>query len=208
VTVRGRLLVALALVVAAVLASPASGADPLKRYTVEGAGASFSIPRSWIAFSGRQIRTRAFLDQVARENPRLELYLRSFTQVGTAVKFVALDRTLRDGFATNANVVSLTAPTNISFAQYREVILGQLRTLTQGAKITDSEVVIDGNRALRFGYRFRLTLAGRTITVQTLQLAFLRGRRSTVFTYTTTPRSAAAYARTFDASAKSIRFGS
>jgi hypothetical protein len=203
---RVRLLAALVLAVSAVLASPAAGADPLKRYAVSGAGASFSVPSSWVTFNARQIRTQAFLDEVARENPRLAPYIRSFTQTGTPVRFVALDPALKGGFATNANVVSLAVPGSISFAQYREVLLAQLQTLTQGAKIAESEVVIDGNRALRLRYRFRLTVAGRTLDVQTLQYAFLRNGKSIVFTYTTSPRSAAGYARTFEASAKSIRF--
>jgi hypothetical protein len=204
VSVRARLLAAL--VVAAVLASPAAAADSLKRYQVDGAGVSFAVPRSWVALNGRQIRTQALLDQLARENPRLAPYIRSFVQTGSPVRFIALDPALKGGFATNANVVSLAVPGNITFAQYREVLLTQLRALTQGARIADTEVRIGGERALRLRYRLRLTVSGRTITVQTLQYAFLRNRKSTVFTYTTSPGSAASYARTFEASAKSIRF--
>ena len=201
-----RLLAVLVLVVAA-LAGPAAGAERLKRYTVAGEGLSLSVPSSWVAVSGRQIRTRALLDQLARENPRLAPFIRSFTQAGSAIKFVALDPAVKGGFATNVNVLSLTVPASLTFEQYRQVLLAELQRLTRGAKVTEAKVNIRGNEALRLAYRFRLTAGGKTFTVQTLQYALLRRGKSTVFTYTTTPRYAAGYARTFQASASSIRFG-
>jgi hypothetical protein len=48
---------------------------------------------------------------------------------------------------------------------------------------------------------------GRRLVTETLQYAFLRGGRSIVVTYTTTPESGAAYAPTFSRSARSIRLG-
>jgi hypothetical protein len=205
VTVPLRLLAALVLVVAA-LASPAAGADRLKRYAIAGEGASFSVPSSWVAISGRQIRTQALLDQLARENPRLAPFVRSFAQAGSAIKFVALDPAVKGGFATNVNVLSLAVPASLTLEQYRQVLLAELRTLTRGARIDESSVRIGGNEAIRLAYRFRLNAGGRAFTVQTLQYGFLRSGKSVVFTYTTTPRFAAGYARTFQASASSIRF--
>jgi hypothetical protein len=205
VTVRVRLLAALVLVLAAVLASSAAGAAT-KRYAVAGAGVSFTVPSTWVALNGSQIRTRALVERLARENPRLAPFVASFTQSRSPVKFVALDPSVKGGFATNVNVVSLPVPAALTFEQYRGVLLNELSSLTR-SKITDEDVDIGGNRALRLGYRFRLNAAGKAFTVQTLQYAFLRNGKSTVFTYTTTPRYASSYAQTFDASAKSIRFG-
>ena len=201
-------LLALLVLVAAALAAPAAAADRLKRHSIAGAGVSFSVPASWVALSGRELRTEAILDQLARENPHLAPFIRSFTQAGSPVKFVALDPAVKGGFATNLNVVSLPVPASLTFEQYRQVLLAELRTLTRGAKIAESNVRIGGNRALRLSYRFRLTAAGRAFTVQTLQYGFLRRGKSTVFTYTSTPRFAGGYTRTFQASASSIRFGS
>jgi hypothetical protein len=206
VIVRVPLLAALVLAVAAVVASPAAGAGT-KRYAVAGANVSFAVPSTWVALNGSQIRTRALVEQLARENPRLAPFVRSFTQTRSPVKFVALDPSVKGGFATNVNVVSLPVPGTLTFEQYREALLSELGSLTRGSRITDADVDIGGNRALRLSYRFRLNAAGRTFTVQTLQYAFLRNAKSTVFTYTTTPRYATGYARTFEASARSIRFG-
>jgi hypothetical protein len=201
-----RLLVAL-VVVAAGLAAPASGAERLKRYPIAAEGVSLGVPASWVALSGRELKTRAILEQLARENPRLAPFIRSFTQAGSPVKFVALDPAVKDGFATNVNVLSLSVPPGLTFAQYRQVLLAELRTLTRGAKIAQAKVRIGGNEAIRLAYRFRLNAGGKAFTVQTLQYGLLRRGKSIVFTYTTTPRRAAAYARTFQASASSIRFG-
>jgi hypothetical protein len=201
-----RLLAALVLVVTA-LASPAAGADRLKRHAIAGERVSFGVPSSWVALSGREIRSGAILDQLARENPRLAPFIRSFTQSGSAVKFVALDPALKGGFATNVNVVSFATPAGLTFEQYPQALLAELQRLTRGAKILEAPVRIGGSRGIRLSYRFRLNAAGRAFTAQTLQYGFLRGGKSIVFTYTTTPRHAAAYARRFQASASSIRFG-
>jgi hypothetical protein len=201
-----RLLVALVLVAAA-LAAPAGSAERLKRYAIADEGVSLGVPASWVALSGRELKTREILEQLARENPRLAPFIRSFTQAGSPVKFVALDPAVKGGFATNVNVLSLSVPAGLTFAQYRQVLLAELRALTRGAKIAQKNVRIGGNVAIRLAYRFRLNAGGRAFTVQTLQYGFLRGGKSTVFTYTTTPRHAGGYARTFQTSASSIRFG-
>jgi hypothetical protein len=81
----------------------------------------------------------------------------------------------------------------------------ELRAVTRGTEIRDSVVTIGGEAAIRLSYRLRLTAAGKTFIVQTLQHAFLRSGKSVGFTYTTLPRYAGTYAATFKASAQSIR---
>jgi hypothetical protein len=187
------------------LAGPAAGAELLKRHSV-GDGVSVGVPASWVALSGRELRTGALLKRLARENPQLAPFVQAFLQSGSSVKFVALDPRVRSGFATNVNVVSVPVPGNVSLDRYRAVLLNELRAVTRGAEISDSVVTIGGEAAVRLSYRLRLTAAGKAFTVQTLQYAFLRSGKSVVFTYTTLPRYAGTYAATFKASAQSIRF--
>jgi hypothetical protein len=120
------------------------------------------------------------------------------------MKFIALDRKLRNGFATNVNVVVVPAASGITFAQYRRALMRELRQLVEG-DIEQSTVSVGGARALRVSYPLQLN-TGRTTSVQTLQYAFLRPGRSVVVTYTTLPGLSRRYAATFQRSAASIRF--
>jgi hypothetical protein len=202
---RTRLLFVLS-VVATVVATPVSAAPTLERHAIAGERASFGVPAAWVAIDGRELVSGGILDQLARENPRLAPFVRSFAQAGAPLKFVALDPRVRGRFATNVNVVAVPVPTATTFDVYRQALLQELRAVTRGGKVAQSVVRVGGNQAVRVSYRFRLTAAGRTFTAQTLQYAFLRGGKSLVFTYTTLPRLAATYAKTFAASASSIRF--
>jgi hypothetical protein len=197
--------VLLSFVALVAVAGTASGAEPLKRYSV-GDGASLAVPASWVSLSGRQLRTRSLLDRLARENPRLAPFIAAFVQSGSSVRFMALDPRVRGGFATNVNVVSVPVSGAVTFEQYRTALLSEVRAVTQGAKVTDSVVQIGGEASLRLSYRLRLSAGGKAYTVQTLQYAFLRRGKSLVVTYTTLPRYAGTYATTFKASAQSIRF--
>jgi hypothetical protein len=199
-----RLVLALALALTA-LASPASAAEQAKRYPVTGEGVTVAVPNSWVTVTGAQLNDAAVLDEIARENPRLASFLRSFAAAGGGMRLVALDPAVKNGFATNLNVVSAPAPGSVAFEQYRRALIAQLRAIVSG-KISDSVVRIGGQQAIRLSYRLSLTTGGKRLTVQTLQYAFLKGRRSLVFTYTTLPRFAGSYAQTFKASAASIRF--
>lgn len=202
---RVRLVLALAVVVAA-LASPASGAEQLKRHSIAGEGVSLGVPNAWVAISARDLLTGAALDRLARDNPDLAPFIRAFAQAGSPVKFVALDPAVRGGFATNVNLVVIPLARALTFEQYRLALLSELRVLTRGGKVEQSVVRIGGNRAVRVSFRFKLTAGGRTFTVQTLQYGFLQPGKSFVFTYSTVPRFRSAYAQAFQASASSIRF--
>jgi hypothetical protein len=198
---RAALLVAV-LVLAASLAGAARAVD--RRHVVVGHGISLAVPASWVA-SERGI-SPAVLDQMARENPKLAPFVRALGGSSSPMKFIALDPDVRNGFATNVNVVVVPALTALTFAQYRQALLSELRSIVTG-RIEDSTATIAGAKALRVTYRLRLSV-GRIVTVQTLQYAFLRPGRSVVVTYTTLPAFKDRYAATFRRSAASIRFSS
>ena len=146
----------------------------------------------------------AVLDQMARENPKLAPFVRGLGGPNSPMKFIALDPNVRSGFATNVNVVVVPAPAGITFAQYRQALVAELRSIVTG-KIEQSVATIGGAQALRASYRLRISL-GRTVTVQTLQYAFLRPgpqRRRDVHD---APGLKGSYAATFRRSAASIRF--
>jgi hypothetical protein len=187
-------------VVAASVVGSAFAAD--RRHVVRGQGISLTMPASWVATEKGV--SAAVLDQMARENPKLAPFVRGLAGPNSAMKFIAFDPNVRNAFATNVNVVVVPAPAGISFAQYRQALVAELRRIVTG-KIEQSVATIGGGQALRASYRLRLSL-GRTVTVQTLQYAFLRPGRSVVVTYTTLPSLKGSYAATFRRSAASIRF--
>jgi hypothetical protein len=199
-----RIAVAFVLVVlAAGIVGSALGAEKYRRYVLRGEGISVAVPASWAATEGGV--SPAVLERLARENPKLAPFVRGLGGSNSPMKFIALDPEVRDGFATNVNVVIVPARTGITFAQYRQALLAELRSVVGSEPIAQSVATIGGVRAVRLRYRLRLTF-GRTITAQTLQYAFLRPGRSVVVTYTTLPRFSSTYAGTFARSAASIRF--
>ena len=188
--------------VAAVLTGSAAGAQRFERHVVPGHGISLTVPAPWVVVDSRL--PRSVVDRLSRENPRLAPFLTGLSQPGTPIRFIALDPQVRDGFATNVNVVVVPVSGNLTLSQFQKALTSELRTV--GARnLRKSLVALGGTRAVRLSYRFQLRL-GTTFTVQTLQYAFLRSGTSTVVTYTTLPKHTARYQPTFKRSAESIRF--
>jgi hypothetical protein len=192
----------LPVLVFAVLATTASAAEPFTRHAVRGHGVSLAVPSSWVAVDHRV--PRAVIDRLARENPRLAPFLSQLAQPTSPTKFLALDPVVRNGFATNVNVVVSRLPVGIDLAEYQRALTEELRAI--GARgLRQGTVAVGGRRAVRLQYRFAIRL-GTRLTVQTVQYAFPRGSQSVVVTYTTLPSLAGRYAATFRRSAASIRF--
>jgi hypothetical protein len=193
-----------ALVVGAATVVSAPGAESFRRHAVPGHGISLSVPASWVA--SKRGLSPAVVEQMARENPKLAPFIRGLGGSSSPMKFIALNPKVQNGFATNVNVVVVPVQPGITFEQYRQALVAELRAIVTG-NIQQSVATIGGAQALRVSYRLRLSL-GRAVTVQTLQYAFLRPGRSVVVTYTTLPGLASSYAATFRKSAASIRFAS
>jgi hypothetical protein len=187
----------------AALVGPALAAERFTRHVVPGQRMSLAVPAPWVAVDASL--PDATVDRLGRENPKLAPFLAQLSGPGSAAKFLALDPAVKAGFATNVNVVSVAIP-SVTFARYRAAIVIEIQSIAGSAKVDHRVVTINGARAVRLAYPFRIRV-GRTYTVSTLQYAFPRPGRSVVVTYTTLPRFASAYAPTFARSAASIRFG-
>jgi hypothetical protein len=193
----------IAVVVGVSLVASAGAADRYKRHAVPGQGVSLSVPASWVAVSASL--PDAAIERLRRDNPKLAPYLGQLTGPNSAAKFLALDPAVRNGFATNVNVVVAPIP-SVPFDVYRAAIVREIQRIVGTARVDHRPVTVDGVRGVRISYPFRITV-GRTFTVSTLQYAFPRPGTSVVVTYTTVPGSKARYASTFARSAASIRFG-
>ena len=200
---RRRLAVALTLaVVVAVVAGVSAEAAKTKRHVVRGQGISLVLPSSWQALDGRAALTTAAIARIESDNPELAPYLRQLEQPSSPLKFFGFDPVVRNGFATNVNVIVVSLGTRLTFADYRRAHRrgGGQAPAVHG--LDSSVVTIDGARTVRLQYQIRL--GGNTL--RTLQYAFPRGSKSYVVTYTTVPQQAGRYRSTFASSAASIRF--
>ncbi len=186
----------------ALFARAAVGAGPLERHAIRGQGVSLAVPASWVAVDASFARTS--IERITRNNPKLAPYVGQLSGPNSPIKFLALDPAVRGGFATNVNVVVAPTP-SLSFAQYRQALVAEIRSFVGSKPIDDRPVTIAGVRAVRLRYRLTLRV-GRSFTVQTLQYAFPRPGRSVVVTYTTLPAQSSRYAATFARSAASVRF--
>jgi hypothetical protein len=189
-------------VVAVSLVGSASAAERFKRHAVPGQGMSLAVPAPWVAVDATL--PKATLARLGRENPKLAPFLGQLSGPSSAARFLALDPAVRNGFATNVNVVVAAIP-SVTFDQYRTAIVSEVQSIVGAAKVDHRAVTIRGVRGVRLAYRFPIRV-GRTYTVSTLQYAFPRPGRSMVVTYTTLPPFASTYAPTFARSAASIRF--
>ena len=197
------LVIGLALVVGATsLVGSAVGAERFKRHAVRGQGMSLEVPASWVAVDASL--PSATITQLGRENPKLAPFISQLGGPNSPAKFLALDASLRGGFATNVNVAVVPVP-SITFAQYRTALASEIRSIVGSAPIDARSVTIAGARAVRLSYKLQIRF-GRTVVVQTLQYGFLRPGRSVVVTYTTLPGLKSQFAQTFARSAASIRF--
>jgi hypothetical protein len=185
------------------LVGSAAGASALKRHTVPGEGISLAVPASWVVVDSRL--TAEAVDHLLRENPKFAPFLQSLRSTTGPTKFIALDPHLRNGFATNVNVVVTPVASWMTFSVYRRALALESGRIAK-SQVEQKIVTIHGVRAVRIRYQLEMRLAGKAVTVQTLQYAFLRPARSIVVTYTTPAALAGLYARAFARSAATIRF--
>ena len=75
------------------------------------------MPGFWVVVDSKL--PQEFVDRLSRENPRLAPFIRSLQTPNGPTKFIALDPAVREGFATNVNVVVAPVPSSMAFPAYR-----------------------------------------------------------------------------------------
>jgi hypothetical protein len=197
--------VLLAILAAALAASPAHASALTRVYTIPGYGIRVALPSPWKAIDANHLLSGVQLQELERDNPELAGALSLMAKPGSPIKLFAYDPNRRKLFATNLNVVVTSVPASIGFAAYASALEQQIRMLSSVSRVNVSQVALPGGRAVRLSYRLRFVVAGKPLLIATLQYAFLHAGQSVVFTYTTLPQLQPTYASTFTASARSIR---
>ncbi len=202
-----RAVLVLSLLTALTVASATAAADT-SRHPIAGAGASISVPGSWKTIDARTVTNSAAFARFVDENPSLRPFVAQMSGPNSAIKLMAFDLKLTNGYATNVNVVVTPASAQTTLKQIAAAYDQQLRSLVPSLQggVATRIVSLPATKAVRASYRLGLTSGGRRVTVQSLQYVVLRGNRSIVITFSTLPGQASARRGTFDTIARSLRF--
>ncbi len=193
---------ALALALVAVATAQAN-----RTLRVPSVGLSFNVPKSWKTVDARSAASEAGR-KLRQENPQLASLLDTIAQPNSPVKLLAFDPVPVANFSTNVNVVVTTIPAGVSFATYKQATASELAGLP-GLVGTPSvrEARLPAGQALRTKLRAGVVVGGKTKIAEINQVAFLRGRKSIVVTFTTAASNAGRFAAVVNRGAFSIRFG-
>jgi hypothetical protein len=151
-------------------------------------------------------------DSLKADNPRLAEIARSQLSgsLSSLLKFLALDErspTLAEQFATNMNVVVVTAPSGATLADFIDESVRQLKSLGDlVSNIEQSRVTLPAGPAGLVRSHLTVTAADGSKVAAVTQYLFLRGGTGIVLSLTTTPAHASAYAGAFQEIARSFRF--
>lgn len=204
-----RIVLAVALLTAVAVPAVAQSGSTWERH--QGAGFSLDLPTSWADQSTDRQRLIRELRRLAGNNPQLAAMIDGLLAAGTsnvAVKMIAFDlapASLRQGFATNLNVVA--ERTSLPLPLWRELALKSLLKVDFVVQpVWWRMVKLPAGKAVRLTYRARFTLGGKRLDTAITQYALAHSGAAIILTYTTLPKLSKAYQATFERSARSLRF--
>jgi hypothetical protein len=167
---------------------------------------SLGVPKSWTAITRSELQELGALERFAEENPGIAPLLEGVLQPGSPMKFVALDPVVRQGFATNVNVVVQDVPDDLELQELARSSAADLRRLGV-TNLETADVSLPAGAAVKLSFRLQAHYGSTTRSIATLQYALLDEGTSYVVTYSTLPDLASRYAAAFDESARSFRVG-
>jgi hypothetical protein len=204
-----RIVLAVVLLSAVAVPAVAQSGSTWERH--RGAGFSVELPSSWADQSTDRQRLLREMRRLAGDDPRLASMIDGLLAAGSAnvaVKMIAFDlapSSLRDGFATNLNVVA--ERTGLPLALWRDEALKSLMKVDFVVQpIFWRMVKLPAGKAVRLTYRARFTLGGKRLDTAITQYALVHSGAAIILTYTTLPKLSKAYKTTFERSARSLRF--
>ena len=192
----------------AAVAAPAGAQPDWERH--QGGGFSLELPASWADQKDRARLLRE-VRRLSGDDPTLAALMDNLLAAGNAnvaVKMIAFDlapSSLRNGFATNLNVVS--ERTALPLAAWRREALKQLAQVDFVAQpIWWRMVTLPAGKAVRLNYKARFKVGGKRLDTAIMQYALVKNGAAVILTYTTLPKLEKGYRATFERSARSLRF--
>jgi hypothetical protein len=187
--------------------SPSSKRDAgtLTVYELSDPSFSLGVPKSWTAITREELRETGAVERFSRDNPAVAPLLDGILRSGSPMKFIALDPAVRQGFATNVNVVVEDVPDDMELSDLARSSAADLRTLGVVRGLRTGIVSLPAGEAVKITYRMQLRYGTVTRSVATLQYALIADGKSYVVTYSTLPGLKQRYASAFEDSAQSFR---
>jgi hypothetical protein len=163
--------------------------------TVDEPAFSIALPKRWRSFDAA---SSTAANNLAVRNHRLRAELQVLSRPDSPIKLVGVAPAARDTFLTNINVLQTRVPKSLGFDDLARNEATQIRLATHARQLRQSETRLPAGRALRLTYRARTDSAVHQYFVR--HGAFLY-----ILTYTTSPATAARYAKIFDLSAHTFQ---
>jgi hypothetical protein len=190
-------------VAAFALASTASAAPAPVERTVPGTQLRIAIPAGWRLVD--HATALALIHKVGSLNPQMAALVSTLAQTGSSIRLVALEPTLRGGFATNANVVVERAPA-ASVADAVTLELHLVRQVLHPIGLRQRTMRAAGRPAITVTYEARFNEPTGSTLVAEQQVYFVSAGKLYVLTLTTLPSERASFAATFARIVESLRF--
>lgn len=178
-------------------------------HTLTTEGFAIGLPPGWRALPAGEVDSA--LEAIRADNAELAELVESQIagSLSSLVRFFALDvdsPTLAEDFATNANVVVEPLPEGLTFEQYVEANLTQLRKVP-GVTISEENPSVDlpSGRAARIRSTFTLNSPSGPRQIAVTQFLVLKENRGFILSLTTTPSHEPTYRSVFEEIAKTFQ---
>jgi hypothetical protein len=195
------------LLVAAAAAGSAVAARGTSRHPIPGTAASVSLPGRWHTLTRAEVLNKA-LPAGVKQNPQLAPIL-SAPRSSSVLRFFAFDPQVRNGFATNVNVLAQPQP-GLTFDQFAKQLAYQLDhgagALKPLGRPGHRRIRLPAGPAVLSTMRLRVNVQGAPLVASIRQYGMLHGGKGYVFTFSTLQALSGAYKLVFDNAARSIRF--
>jgi hypothetical protein len=190
-------------VAAFALAGTAYGAPAPVEHIVPGTQLRIAVPAGWHLID--HATALALIRQAGSLNPQMAALVSTLAQKGSLIRLVALEPTLRGGFATNANVVVEPAPA-ASVADAVNLELPVVRQVLHPIGLRRRTMRAAGKPAITVTFEARFNEPNGSTLVAEQQVYFVSAGKLYVLTMTTLPSQRASYAATFARIVGSLRF--
>ena len=214
--IRGLALHACALTLAALAAGCGGSDDPeqprqvgeaggLEVYEVSSQGFSIGVPPDWRVVSVDEALPEEDRQELARENPDFAPMLEALADESQPIKLFAFDPDVRDGFATNVNVIAVELPGGVGLEEFVSANKGDIERFSGlSGEVDSASVELPSGAAERLDYRLRVTSGEAEQEVATRQYLLVADEKGYVVTFSTLPQHSTRYEPEFDQIARSL----
>ena len=180
-------------------------AGGLEVYEVASQGFSIGVPPDWRVVSVDEALPEEERERLARENPDLAPMLDALDDESQPIKLFAFDPDVRDGFATNVNVIAVDLPGEVGLDEFVSANKADVERFPGlSGDVESARMELPAGAAERLDYRLRITSGGAEQEVATRQFLVAGDGTGYVVTFSTLPRHSERYAPAFERIARSL----